>query len=119
MPYCPICKEYFDGELTSCPNCGRDFEDDEFEGEKATWVLVARITDKVSADFAVETLHSYHIPAVLFSESGFFGQVGLNLPSLSGKGIGKFQVHVPGQFRQEAYQILDMILGDKWEKVDE
>ncbi|UCD16588.1 MAG: hypothetical protein JSV44_08995 [Candidatus Zixiibacteriota bacterium] len=120
MPYCPRCRETFSGDLSSCPRC-----DYEFEGSEATpdgsedgspWVLIARINDATSANFAKETLQSYDIPAVLFSESGFFGQAGLNLPQAYGKQTGQFQVHVPRTYKEEAEDILTMILGDKWEK---
>jgi len=118
MPYCPDCDEYFEGDLTSCPRCSRDFEDSDSAADRAGWVMIARIMDKTSADFAKETLKSYTIPVVVISESGYFGQVGLNLPSLAGKGIGKFQLHVPSDYREDAEKILEMILGDAWEKID-
>lgn len=117
MPYCPQCKEDFEGDLTLCPKCGYEFERETDVSDEDRWVMVARILDKTSADYAKETLKSYNIPAVVISESGYFGQVGLNLPSYSGKGIGKFQVHVPGELREEAEDVLGMILGDDWEKI--
>ncbi len=117
MPYCPRCKNYFPGDLTACPKCDFEFEEDDSEFEE-NWVMIAKINDKTSADFAKETLESYKVPVAVFSESGFFGHVGLNLPSLSGKGIGKFQVHVPSEYREEAESILEMILGNNWEKIE-
>jgi len=117
MPYCPKCDEHFEGELTHCPKCGREFEGD--DPGREGWVIVARIDEKTAADYARETLTSYDIPAVVISESGFFGQAGLNLPSITGKGIGKFQVHVPSEMQEEAENILTMILGDGWEKAED
>jgi len=116
MPYCPRCEEDFVGDLSSCPNCGYEFEIDEDESSDENWIVVARIGDKMSADYAKETLESYSIPAVVISESGFLGQAGLNLPSITGKGISKFQIHIPAEYREEAEDILNMILGDAWEK---
>ena len=116
MPYCPKCDEHFEGDLTSCPKCSFEFSDDDVSGEG--WVMIARIFERTAAEFAKETLTSYKIPAVIISESGFFGQAGLNLPSITGKGIGKFQVHVPAEFREDAENILTMILGDGWEKAN-
>jgi hypothetical protein len=118
MVYCPRCKEHFAADLTSCPKCNYDFDNEGEDAEEIKWTLIGKIGDKTSADYAKETLESYGIPAVLFSESGYFGQVGLNLPSLTGKGFGKFQIHVPGRNREEAEGILNMILGDSWEKVE-
>lgn len=118
MPYCPRCRETFAGDLTSCPKCNYDFENNSNETQGEGWQLIARIYDKTSADFAKETLESYNIPTVVISESGYFGQVGLNLPSISGKGMGKFQIHVPLESIEEAEDILNMILGDDWEKAN-
>jgi hypothetical protein len=118
MPYCPRCKESFAGELTTCPKCSYDFDKNGTDTDEHDWILIARIFDKTSADYAEETLKSYGVPAVILSESGFFGQVGLNLPSVSGKGYGKFQIHVPAIFRQEAEDVLNMILGEEWEHVE-
>ncbi|PKK84647.1 MAG: hypothetical protein CVT49_02160 [candidate division Zixibacteria bacterium HGW-Zixibacteria-1] len=116
MPYCPKCDESFDADLTACPNCGHEFNGD--EEDRGGYELIAYINEKTAADYARETLVSYDIPAVIISESGFFGQVGLNLPSVTGKGVGKFQVHVPSELREEAENILTMILGDGWEKAE-
>ena len=116
MPYCPVCKEFFVGDLTSCPKCGRDFEEDDYDIEKLGWTMIGKVKDKMSADFAKETLESYHIPVVIISESGYFGDVGLNLPSLAGKGLGKFQIHIPSELREDAENVLNMIFGDDWEK---
>jgi hypothetical protein len=119
MPYCPKCDENFTGDLTTCPKCNYDFDDNHIENDDSEWVMIARIFDKTSADYAKETLDSYGVPAIVLSESGFFGQIGLNLPSISGKGYGKFQVHVPIPFREEAEDILNMILGEDWERPEQ
>jgi hypothetical protein len=119
MPYCPRCRDNFAGDPTACPKCGYEFADQDEDTEDREWVMIARIRDKTSADYAKETLDSYQIPSVVFSRSGYFGQVGLNLPSLYGKGIDKFEIHVPTGYREEAEGVLDMILGDSWEKTEE
>ena len=115
MPHCQKCDEDFDGQLTSCPKCGLDFED---ENDNKDWILIARVSDKISADFVKETLNSNDIPNTVISESGFFGLAGLNLPSLTGKGFGKFQIHIQKEYRDEAEEILKLTLGDKWEKAE-
>lgn len=116
MPFCPKCKEHFEGDLTACPNCGHEFNGE--EGAEAGYELIAYIDEKTAADYARETLVSYNIPAVVISKSGYFGQVGLNLPFVTGKGVSKFQVYVPSELREDAENILTMILGDGWEKVE-
>ena len=116
MPYCPKCKENFERDISNCPNCNFEFENNSDSSSKEDWVIVGRIMDKTSADYAIESLESYQIPAVVFSESGFFGQAGLKLPSVTGKGLGQFQIKVPDSYIEEAVGILDMILGENWEK---
>jgi len=105
-------------EISSCPKCNYKFENNSESEEDYEWVIVGRIMDKTSADYAHETLESYNIPSVVISESGFFGQAGLNLPSVTGKGLGQFQVKVPKTFLEDATGVLDMILGENWEKED-
>jgi len=118
MVYCPRCKEHFLGDLTSCPRCNYDLENGDVE-QHHDWVVVGRIEDRTSADYAKETLRSYDIPCVIFAEAGYLGNVGLSMPTFTGKPIPKHRVHVPAEYREEAVGILDMILGDGWEKVKE
>ncbi len=99
-------------------NSGNDYREN-FEENSESWILLGKIRDVTSAEYARETLKSYEIPAVLISESGFFGQAGLNLPSLYGKNKGLFQIFVLKDDTDEAVEILNMILGDNWEKADE
>jgi len=123
MPYCPRCREFFEGDLTSCPKCNYDFnsdkEDEEDEGAgEEQWIIIGRVRNRTTADYAVETLKSYDIPAVVVSESGYFGDVGLNLPSATGKHMGLFQIHITADKYDEAVDVLDMILGENWEKAN-
>lgn len=84
------------------------------EGE---WKLLGKVNDATSAGYAKETLESYDIPCVLLSESGFFGQAGLNLPQAYGSRIGQFEIFVPENRIEEAVDIMDMIFGDKWDRM--
>jgi hypothetical protein len=104
--------DYDDSEKDGWRFYRPDDDDDIPDG----WVLVGRVNDEMSANYARETLKSYDIPAVIFSESGFFGTAGLNLPSPAGKNLGQFQIHVPAEKKEEAEDILNMILGNKWKK---
>ncbi len=118
MSYCPKCNEDFDSDLSACPKCKIDLDDEpDVPSDVASdgWVVIGHVKDQTTADYAKETLESYDIPAVLFSESGFFGQAGLNLPSPSGKHIGTFKIQVPVELIDDAVNILNMILGDSWE----
>lgn len=91
---------------------------DEFDKNPGDWILLGKVNDPTTAEYAKETLKSYDIPVVLFSESGFFGQAGLNLPSFYKKNLGQFRLHVLEADKEEAVGVLNMILGDNWEKAD-
>nr|MBN2277128.1 hypothetical protein [candidate division Zixibacteria bacterium] len=116
MVYCPNCKENFPGDLTSCPKCNYDFNGHE-AGKEDKWPAIGMISDRTSADYARETLLSYNVPCVVFSGSGYLGNAGLSMPSFTGKVTAKYVVHVPAEHREEAENILTMILGDGWEKI--
>ena len=122
MTYCPKCNKDFNSDLPSCPRCNPDLrEGDEntSDGLNQGWVVIGHVKDQTTADYARETLESYDIPGVVFSESGFFGQVGLNLPSPSGKNLGTFRIQVPFDLVEDAINVMNMILGDSWEKATE
>lgn len=122
MSYCPNCNEDFDSDLLNCPKCNADLNggfDDSTKTNNEGWVVIGHVKDQTTADYVRETLESYDIPGVLFSESGFFGQAGLNLPSPSGKHIGTFRIQVPADLVKDAINIMNMILGDSWEKATE
>lgn len=122
MSYCPKCNEDFDSDLSACPKCNPDLNNGMGDSAKANnggWVVIGHVRDKTTADYARETLEAYDIPGVVFSESGFFGQAGLNLPSPSGKHIGTFKIQVPAGLVKDAFNIMNMILGESWEKAFE
>lgn len=115
MPLCPVCETDYKVGLTTCPVCGSDIT----EVENAEWIRVGMIEDKISADYALETLRSYQIPSVVISKSGFFGAAGLPLTPFYKPQAGFFEVMVPAEYRDEATDILDMILGSNWYKEDD
>jgi len=122
MTFCPECKKDFNSDLLSCPRCHPDLREGNetsTDGVDKGWVVIGHVRDQTSADYARETLESYDVPAVVFSESGFFGQVGLNLLSPYGKHKGMFQIQVPSELVPDAINIMNMILGDSWEKAVE
>ena len=112
MAYGPKCKNDLKEGSTTCYICGYEI-DGNSEGE---WVLLGSIEDKLSADYARETLKSYEIPAVIISRSGFFGDVGLVMNPFYKKEYGNFEVKVPKEYIEEATDILNMILGEKWQR---
>lgn len=115
MANCPYCKAELSDEATSCWRCGKDIDNDDDQIE-SKWVMVGVIEDKLSADFARETLTVYQIPAVIASRSGYFGDIGLPLnPFYRPKATG-YEVSVPEEFVEEAADLLAATLGDKWQR---
>lgn len=113
MMLCPICKKNWNENTTQCPICGHDLT---AEDDKDEWIVLGDIDDRVSADLAKEALNSHGVPAVIFSRSGFFGNIGLPLHSFYKSGGGIFDIAVQSRFCEEANEILDFILGDQWHR---
>jgi hypothetical protein len=116
--FCPECKTEWEEGTVECPICSGELRPSEAETE-AGWVRLGTIEDKMSADFAVEVLKSYEISAVVISKSGYFGQVGLTLNPLYSKGSGQFEISVPVSEVEEAIEVLNMALGNSWQREDE
>ena len=113
MVPCPVCKgEWVDG-TSQCPVCGHDLQP---EPAQVSWVVIGYVADQVTADFAKEVMKSCEIPVFVYSRSGFFGTVGLTLPSFYNAGAAAFEISVPEPLREEAVQILGEALGDRWQK---
>lgn len=87
------------------------------ETGEGDWKLLGKVNDATSAGYAKETLESYDVPCVLLSESGFFGQAGLNLPQAYGSRLGQFEIFVPENRMEEAVDIMNMIFGDNWDRM--
>ncbi len=117
MPVCPICGNAISDDISECPICGKDLTSNHKGGHD--WVIVGIIRDKVSADFARETLNSYDIPAVIFSKSGFLGAAGLPMDSMYGGASGGYEVSVPDEHYEETVEVLNTILGNSWIRPEE
>jgi hypothetical protein len=111
LALCPKCNAEVEDGITTCYVCGAELEDG---GDDDNWIRLGYIQDKISADFAKETLKSYDIPAVVLSKSGFFGNAGLPLPSIFASKPMLFEVSVPEICAQEAIDLLNMTLGEQW-----
>lgn len=115
MVLCPKCNTELGDDVTECYVCGSEITDKDEEG----WIVLGTIEDKISADFAREALASYEIPAVVFSRSGVFGAAGLPLYSFYSDRPALFEVSVPASHVSEAIGVLDMVIGDRWQRADE
>ena len=111
MASCPECKTLLEDGESRCHVCGA-----QNDSEASQWVLLGTIEDKISADFAQETLRSYEIPVVVFSRSGFYGNIGLPLHNVFASHLGTFEISVRADDVEEAVDLLDMTLGDRWQR---
>ena len=116
MAYCPVCKAEVDDDAENCCICGHEFDK---KDEEVKWITLGEIEDKLSADFAKEVLTTYNIPVVIFSRSGFFGNIGLPLNPFYKPGSALFEVSVPKDYSEEASDVLEMTLGDKWHRKED
>jgi hypothetical protein len=115
VAFCPVCNAELSNDVQSCYVCGNDPENK--TGKDEEWVVLGLIDDKVHADLAQETLKSCNIPAVVFSKSGFFGNVGLFLNPFYSNSSPAFEVQVPKSYADDASDILDSTLGEKWQRI--
>lgn len=81
-------------------------------GIRGMWVIVGETGNRTLADFAINGLKSYEIPAVLKSKGGFFGSIGLPLRSLKTGKLDLFEILVPAEFEEEAKGLVKIFLGD-------
>jgi len=116
VAYCPVCKTEWDPPIAQCPVCSGELSAGK---EDSAWTLLGAIRDKMSADFAKEVLSSYEIPAVVISKSGFFGQAGLTFNTFYKTGSGLFEISVPTEHVQEAREILNMAVGESWQRKED
>lgn len=116
MAYCPVCKTEWEAPLKQCPVCSGPLDAEESE---SGWTMLGTIRDKVSADFAQEVLTSYEIPAVVISKSGFFGQAGLTFNTFYKAGASLFEISVPTEHVEEAEEILNMAVGESWQRKED
>jgi hypothetical protein len=112
--YCPVCNAELSNEMQTCFVCGHDSENSSEIDEE--WIVLGIIEDKLHADLAKETLKSCNIPAVIFSRSGFFGNIGLMFNPFYSDHSPAFEIQVPENYIEEAANVLDSTLGEKWQR---
>jgi hypothetical protein len=126
MPFCPKCRyEYREG-IVVCPDCDEklvaslpeEFERDSLQEDEThkDWVQLARLNSYEYAQMVYEALRKKHIPAVILSGAGHFGQLGQLGPSSFRPVGGGYSLFVPNAFISEADREGEIILGDGWKK---
>ncbi len=93
--------------------------EDEFPDETARWVIVGEAESRTLAEFAVDGLKSYEIPAVLDSRPGVLGTAGLPMRSIRDGHLETFKILVPEEFSEEATDLVKMFLGGGDESGDD
>jgi hypothetical protein len=80
-------------------------------GIRADWVEIAETASRTIAEFAVNGLKSYDIPAVIDAKAGFLGAAGLQLRSMRTGKLDMFRILVPAEYREEATEVVKIFLG--------
>jgi hypothetical protein len=92
-------------------NENNDFRPEDV-GVRSSWVVIAEAVNRTVAEFAVNGLKSYDIPAVIDSRAGFLGSAGLQLRSMRTGKVEKFKILVPSEYEEEAAEVVKIFLGE-------
>lgn len=79
---------------------------------RPNWVAVGEAPNRTIAEFAVNGLKSYDIPAIIDSRPGFLGTAGMELRSLRTGKVDMFRILVPAEYEEEAKDVVKIFLGD-------
>lgn len=80
-------------------------------GIRSEWVVIAEAENRTIAEFAVNGLKSYDIPAVLDARPGVLGTAGLKLRSIRTGKVDMFRIMVPSEYQEEAAEVVKIFLG--------
>jgi hypothetical protein len=83
------------------------------------WVMVGETESRTLAEFAIDGLKSYDIPAVLDSRPGVLGTAGLPMRSISDGHLETFKIMVPEESAEEAAGLVTMFLGGGEGRLDD
>ena len=86
---------------------------------RGEWVVIAEAENRTVADFAVNGLKSYEIPAVLDARPGVLGTAGLKLRSMRTGKVDSFRIMVPEEYAEEAAEVVKIFLGGNGESESE
>ena len=144
--FCPKCKYEYTDTVTKCPDCDEnlvsaveiekikneeeevkydmllteiedlDFSDSEYDLEHIEWIQIARLNSQNYADMLLEALHEKKIPAVIHSETGYFGFIGTLGPSSYAPIGGGYSLFVAKEAIMDVDEEAKILLGETWEK---
>lgn len=80
---------------------------------RSNWVVAGETTSRIIAEFAVNGLKSYDIPAVLDARPGVLGSSGMLLRSLQTGRLDKFKILVPAEHEEEAKELIGQFIGEE------
>jgi hypothetical protein len=81
-------------------------QDERKFGVRSNWIVIAEFDTRLEAEFAVNGLRSYEIPAILDARPGVLGDAGLAMFSIYSGGRTKFRVLVPATHQDEAADVV-------------
>lgn len=87
-----------------------DLDDDEELGD-SLWISVGEAVNRTIADFAINGLKSYDIPAVLDNRPGVLGAAGLAMRSITDGALETYRILVPEEYADEAREVIKLFLG--------
>lgn len=122
MPFCPRCRYEYKPGVTVCPDCNEKLVDalpeeetkDEIT-EHDDWIELALLTSLPSVEMLLEVLREKNIPAVIQSDTGYFGTTGQMGPSSYQPAGGKYSLYVPEAFVIDTDREAGLLLGKEWD----
>ncbi|MDD3732996.1 MAG: hypothetical protein PHU88_11545 [candidate division Zixibacteria bacterium] len=105
-----------------CPDCNEKLVDalpeeetkDEIT-EHDDWIELALLTSLPSVEMLLEVLREKNIPAVIQSDTGYFGTTGQMGPSSYQPAGGKYSLYVPEAFVIDTDREAGLLLGKEWD----
>jgi hypothetical protein len=80
-------------------------------GVHSHWIVIGETESRTVAEFAINGLKAYEIPAVLDSRAGALGSAGLSMRSLRTGKLETFRILVPPEFAEEGSEVINIFIG--------
>lgn len=77
---------------------------------ESRWVVVAKVSSRLAADYALEALKGHDIPAVIDARAGFLGTSEMALTSVISGKEDQFLILTPDEYYDDAAEVLTLYL---------